>query len=177
MNDLIYEFDTIVICFSLLGSGPNKSNVFQQECFSLKPFPPVTTIQAIIIPPASTKLNGGILVSHPSVRPSVCLSVCGCNCVCSVSSTILAGSISYLYILSSNFQRCVVYEGFNKLLVNQVLFVLNHIWQILEICNFVFFLFWLGIQYESIVWVIMGRRRVFSVRRHSGCSSCQNFSG
>ena len=39
------------------------------------------------------------------VRQSICLSDCGQNCVCSVSSTILAGSISYLHILSSN-RRC-----------------------------------------------------------------------
>ena len=35
------------------------------------------------------------------------LSVCGQNSVHSVFSTILAGSISYLHILSSNFRRCV----------------------------------------------------------------------
>ena len=44
----------------------------------------------IIIPPASTKLKGGILVSP---CPSVRLSVCGQNHVRSVSSTILIGSI------------------------------------------------------------------------------------
>ena len=34
-----------------------------------------------------------------------------------------------------------------------------HLWQVFEICNLNFVLFWLGmkgIQYESIVWVIMG---------------------
>ena len=40
-----------------------------------------------------------------SVRRSVRLSVCGQNRVCSVSSTILIASISYLHILSSNFRR------------------------------------------------------------------------
>ena len=35
------------------------------------------------------------------------LSVCGQNRVHSVSSTVLAGSISYLHTLSSNFRRCV----------------------------------------------------------------------
>ena len=35
------------------------------------------------------------------------LSVCGQNHICSVSSTILIGSVSYLHILSSNFRRCV----------------------------------------------------------------------
>ena len=58
----------------------------------------------VIIPSASTKLKGGILVSH---CPSVRLSVCGQNRVRSVSSTILVGSISYLHILSSNLRRCV----------------------------------------------------------------------
>ena len=47
---------------------------------------------------------GGILVSlRPSVRPSVCPA----SCVRSVAPTVLVGSISYLYILSSNFRRCV----------------------------------------------------------------------
>ena len=41
------------------------------------------------------------------VRLSVRLSVCGQNRVCSVSSTILVGSISYLRILPSNLRRCV----------------------------------------------------------------------
>ena len=33
-------------------------------------------------------------------------------------------------------------------------------------------LFWLAIWYESLVWVIMGCRGVFSERRRSSCSSC-----
>ena len=32
-------------------------------------------------------------------------------------------------------------------------------------------LFWLGIWYELLVWVIMGRRGVFSERKRSSCSS------
>ena len=48
--------------------------------------------------------KGGILVSR---RLSVCQSVCGQNRVRSISSTILAGSISYLHILTSIFGRCV----------------------------------------------------------------------
>ena len=71
---------------------------------------------SFIIPPASTKLKGGILVSpcpsvRLSVRPSVRLSVCGQNRVRSVSSTILIGSISYLHILLSNFRRCVAWNA------------------------------------------------------------------
>ena len=93
----------------------------------------------LFIPPASTKLKGGILVSP---CPSVRLSVCGQNGVRSVSSTILIGSISYLHILSSNFRRCVACNGCFKI-------------KKLEICYFDFVFFWLGIRYDSMVWVIM----------------------
>ena len=50
-----------------------------------------------------------------SVCPSVRLPVCGQHHVCSVSSTILAGSISYLPILSTNFRRCIAcyHHSFN----------------------------------------------------------------
>ena len=58
--------------------------------------------------PLQRSWKWGILVSRrPSVCPSICPAVCGQNRVCSVSSTILAGSISYLHILSS---RCVAYK-------------------------------------------------------------------
>ena len=44
-----------------------------------------------------------------------------------------------------------------------------HIFEILV--NFLNLLFWLGIQYDSMEWVIMRRRGVSSERRHSSCSS------
>ena len=59
--------------------------------------------------------KGGILVSR---CPSVCPSVYGQNHVRSVTSTILARSISYLHILLSNFRRCVACEVFCKILGN-----------------------------------------------------------
>ena len=103
---------------------------FPGPCFNIKTASPGMGIPMlkirwsgdIFIPPASTKLIGGVYWYHlvrlsvcPSVRPSVrlsvcpsvCLSVCGQNRVRSVSSTILIGSISYLHILSSNLRRCV----------------------------------------------------------------------
>ena len=46
-------------------------------------------------------------------------------------------------------------------------------WRFFLICNFDFVFFWLGIQYDSMVWVIMRRRRVSSERRRSSCSSWQ----
>ena len=105
-------------------------------------------------------INYYILVSP---CPSVHLSICGQNRVHSVSSTILVQSISYLHALS-------IWEG-----VLRVMFVSKFkklkFWRILWICNFDFVFFWLGIQYDSIVWVIMRRPEVASERRRSICSS------
>ena len=50
----------------------------------------------IIIPPHTTKLLGGYIGFTPSVRPS---RVRPASRVRSVASTVLVGSISYLYIL------------------------------------------------------------------------------
>ena len=88
---------------------------------------------------------------------SVRLSVCGQNRVRSVSSTILVGFMYYLHILSSNFRRCITCK---------VCFKIHKFWQILYICIFDFLFFWLGIQYDSILWVIMRRRGVSSEHRH-----------
>ena len=77
--------------------------------------------------------NGGILVSHrpsvcPSLRLSVAPSVCGQNCVRTVSSTILTKPDPFHIYTFTHFGI---------------------------FCNFDFVLFWLGIWYESIVWVNM----------------------
>ena len=48
-------------------------------------------------------------------------------------------------------------------------------WQILWICSIDFVFFWLGIQNESIVWIIMRQRGVSSERRHSICCSVDSF--
>ena len=64
----------------------------------------------VIIPPAQRSCWGvywfhSVRPSvHPSVRPS---RIHPASRVCSVGPTVLVGSISYLYILSSNFRRCV----------------------------------------------------------------------
>ena len=72
-----------------------------------------------------------------SICPSVCVSVCGQNHVCSVSSTILARSILYLHILSTNFRRCVAlwvllktlkFEFLLIALNLHLLFFLVHMW-------------------------------------------------
>ena len=109
--------------------------------------------------PRTMKLLGGILVSlRPSICPFVGTSVRPSRVrptsgVRSVASTVLVGSISYLYILSSNFRRCVGCKVSCKISKFEVL-------AIFKICNFDFVLFWLGIWCESLVWVIMGQRGV-----------------
>ena len=105
---------------------------------------------------------------HLAVRLSVLLSICGQNRVRSVSSTILVRSISYLHILWSNFKRCITC----KVCVNIQKLKKLKFWQIISICNFDFVFFWLGIQYDSIVWVMIKQWGVSSEHRRSSCSSC-----
>ena len=86
------------------------------------------------------KYTGFTLSICPSVRPSVHLWTESCPLYI---FTLLAGSISYLHILSSSF-RCVACN------------VCFKIWNFGKFFKFVTFVFfWLGIQYESIVWVTM----------------------
>ena len=74
---------------------------------------------------------------------------------------------------------------------SQIQFIFTHINQLHKVCHVLNFVknskisnfgnffkfapltlsFWPGIQYESIVWVIMGQRWVSSEHRHSSCSS------
>ena len=77
-------------------------------------------LKYIIILPRTTKLFGDILVSlHPSVRPSVrtssCQSICPTSRVHSVAPTVLVGSTSDSYILSSNFRRCAACKVYCKI--------------------------------------------------------------
>ena len=94
---------------------------------------------------------GGVYWFH-SVRPSVprLSRVRPASHVRSVAPTVLAGTISYLYILPSNF-RCVACKVSCKISIFGICF---------KICNFDFVLFWLGIWCESLVWVIIERRGV-----------------
>ena len=118
----------------------------------------------LLYPPHDEVVGGYIGFTpsvHPSVRPSVCLSICpsvrSASRVRSVAPIVLDGFISYLYILSSNFRRCVACKVYCKIYC--------------KICNFDFVFFWLGIWCESLVLVIMGQRGGISERRRSNCSS------
>ena len=72
----------------------------------------------------------------------------------SLAHTVLVESISYLYILSGNFRRCVVCKVSCN--ISKFEFLANF-----KFCNFDFVLFWLGIWCESLVWVIMWQWMVF----------------
>ena len=89
---------------------------------------------------------------RPSVRPSARPSVRPSR-IRSVAPTVLIGSNSYLYILLSNFRRCVACKV--SCPISKFEF-----WHFFKMCNFDFVLFLLGVWCESLVWVIMGRRRV-----------------
>ena len=87
----------------------------------------------------------------PSVRPSVCPSV--------------DGIVSALYLQQYSldpFHICTSYQATSEG-VSRVMFVSKFknlkFWRILWICNFDFVFFCLGIQYDSMVWVIMRQQR------------------
>ena len=123
-------------------------------------------MQNHIMPPPQRSWKGDYWfhIVCSSVRLSVPPSVCEQNHVHSPTSTILAGSTSYLHILLSKFRRCVACIFFCAKFQNL------YFWQFFQICNFDCVLFWLGIWYESIVLVIVGRREVFSERMRSSSS-------
>ena len=109
--------------------------------------------------PASTKLKGEYTGFTLSICPSVLLSVCPSvdriDPLCIFNNTCQIHFI--LHILSSNFRRCVVCKNLKNMKFRPIL----------QICNFDIVLFWLGIQYDSIVWVIMRQRGVSWECRHS----------
>ena len=73
-----------------------------------------------LIIPSAQRSCWGYNTFTPSVCPSICLLVClsvhPASRVHSVVPTVLVGSISYLYILSSNFRRCVACKVSCKIL-------------------------------------------------------------
>ena len=106
--------------------------------------------QCWLYPSHSEVVGGVILVSlRPSVRPFVRPSV---PHPVSVASTVLIGTISYLYILSSDFRGCVACKVHCQ--IKQFEFLAFFF----QICNFDFVLFSLVIWFESLVLVNMGQR-------------------
>ena len=94
-------------------------------------------MHTVLLFPCSTKLKGCILVSPClSVHPSVCTMV------------------STLYLPQYSPDPFHIYTSYQVALGG--VSCCKVFFQNWNICNFDFFLSWLGIQYESMVWVIMG---------------------
>ena len=94
----------------------------------------------LLYPMLQRSWKGGILVSP-------CLSV-----------DRIASTLYLQQFLWDPFHICTSYRATSEG-VSRVMFVWKFknlkFWRILEICNFDFVSFWLGIQYDSMVWVIM----------------------
>ena len=93
-----------VICLRYLFPPPHANGVMGDMgmAMSMSSFAVCFSICLSVIIPPHNKVVGGYIGFTPSVRPS--------SRVRSVAPTVLVGSISYLYILSSNFRRCVGYK-------------------------------------------------------------------
>ena len=100
LETIIFLLDSVQTLPELPVSLPERH--FLQSLFpGFEDTPPKYAVSCVVI----------LIVIIPRFNEaSVRLSVCGQNRVRSVSSTTLIGSISYLYILSSNFRRCVTYN-------------------------------------------------------------------
>ena len=116
-------------------------NIIEQLIFSSN-----SAWKKIFIPPASTKLKGG----YTGITLSVCPSV----------DRIVSALYLQQYSLDL-FHICASYQATSEG-VSRVMPVskFKHLkfWRIFKICNFDFVFFWLGIQYDSLVWVIIRRR-------------------
>ena len=108
-----------------------------------------------IILTASTKFKGGVYWFHV-VRPSVCSSIRLWTEWCLLCNFHNTSRIHFIFThLIKQLQKvCHVLSFFAK-------FQQLNFWKKFQICIFEFVLVWLGIWYESIVWVIMGWRGIF----------------
>ena len=95
------------------------------------------------------------------------------NRVRSVASTVLDGFFPYLIQMITGLRRSVACDDLWPWPISSRSFDLNFENRVHSVTFSVpdRLFFWLGIQYDSIVWVIMRRRGVSSERRRSSCSS------
>ena len=95
------------------------------------------------------------------------------NRVLSVASTVLDGFLPYLVQMISSMRRCVACDDLWPWPISSRSFDLDFENRVRSVTFSVLdrLFFWLGIQYDSIMWVIMRRRGVSSERRRSSYSS------
>ena len=98
------------------------------------------------------------------------------NRVLSVASTVLDGFFPYLVQMISSMRRCVACDDLWPWPISSRSFDLDFENRVRSVTFSVLdrLFFWLGIQYDSIMWVIMRRRGVSSERRRSSYSSWFN---
>ena len=94
------------------------------------------------------------------------------NRVLSVASTVLDGFFPYLVQMISSMRRCVACDELWPWPISSRSFDLDFENRVRSVMFSVLdrLFFWLGIQYDSIMWVIMRRRGVSSERRRSSYS-------
>ena len=100
--------------------------------------------------PASTKLKGGYTGFTLSVCPSV---------------DRIVSALYFQQYSSDPFHICTSYQATSEgvsCVMPVSKFKNLKFWRIFLICNFDFVFFWLGIQYDSMVWVIIRRQGVSS---------------
>ena len=95
------------------------------------------------------------------------------NRVLSVASTVLDGFFPYLVQMISSMRRCVACDDLWPWPISSRSFDLDFENRVRSVTFSVLdrLFFWLGIQYDSIMWVIMRPRGVSSERRRSSYSS------
>ena len=95
------------------------------------------------------------------------------NRVLSVASTVLDGFFPYLVQMISSMRRCVACDDLWPWPISSRSFDLDFENRVRSVTFSVLdrLFFWLGIQYDSIMWVIMRRRGVSSERRRSSYAS------
>ena len=95
------------------------------------------------------------------------------NRVLSVASTVLDGFFPYLVQMISSMRRCVAWDDLWPWPISSRSFDLDFENRVRSVSFSVLdrLFFWLGIQYDSIMWVIMRRRGVSSEPRRSSYSS------
>ena len=100
------------------------------------------------------------------------------NRVRSVASTVLDGLFPYLPQIITTIRGCVACDDHWPWPISSRSFYLDFENRVRSVTFSVLdrLSFWLGIQYDSIMWVIMRRRGVSSERRRSSCSSWNLYS-
>ena len=105
------RFHTIYITSTTINTYIHIYFVHVMKCYWIKLLSNQARFSILLYPHYNEFERGGILVSPcPSVHPTVCPSV---NKI--VSALYLQQYSPYLYILLSNFSRCVVCKVFSKL--------------------------------------------------------------